>query len=338
MTKERILVTGGGGQIGTALSAALREQHGEDNVIVSDIKQPSSSQRLRPAEVQSSRPQHEKRGRFVMLDILNTQRMAEIIDDYKITQIYHLAAILSATGEWMPEKTWNVNLNAVLELFNLCREKGIKKFFFPSTIAVFGHTTPKDNTPQHTSLEPSTVYGMSKLAGELWAQYYWNRYQFDIRSIRFPGIISHETLPGGGTTDYAVDIFYEAIKNGRYTCFLKEDTYLPMIYMPDAIRSCLDIMNAPAEDIKVRTSYNLGSLSFSPAELTREIQTLQPDFSIDYEPDYRQAIADSWPSSIDDSAARADWGWQPEYNLQAMTRDMMVNLERKLGKPNGVAL
>lgn len=331
MPQERILVTGGGGQIGTALSAALRKQHGDRNVIVSDIKLPAPAYSTQSGrQVQNSPTNSRRKGRFIMLDILNTQRIAEVIDDYKITQVYHLAAILSATGEWMPEKTWNVNLNAVLELFNMCREKGVKKIFFPSTIAVFGNSTPKEQTPQHTSLEPTTIYGMSKLAGELWAQYYWQRYQFDIRSIRFPGIISYETLPGGGTTDYAVDIFYEAIEKGRYTCFLKADTRLPMIYMPDAIRSCIDIMNASAEDIKVRTSYNLGSLSFSPAELAREIQTIMPDFKIDYAPDSRQAIADSWPSSIDDSHARNDWGWQPEYDLSSMTRDMMDNLKKKL--------
>ncbi|MEM6395785.1 MAG: NAD-dependent epimerase/dehydratase family protein [Bacteroidota bacterium] len=331
MPQERILVTGGGGQIGTALSAALRKQHGDRNVIVSDIKPPAPAYSTQSGrEGLNNKTTPRQKGRFIMLDILNTQRMAEVISDYKITQVYHLAAILSATGEWMPEKTWNVNLNAALQLFDVCREQGVRKFFFPSTIAVFGNSTPKAHTPQHTSLEPTTVYGMSKLAGELWAQYYWKRYQFDIRSIRFPGIISYETLPGGGTTDYAVDIFYAAIEKGHYTCFLKEDTYLPMIYMPDAIRSCLDIMNAPAEDIKVRTSYNLASLSFSPAELAREIRTIVPDFEIDYAPDFRQEIADSWPSSIDDSAARNDWGWQPAFDLEGMTRDMMQNLNKKL--------
>jgi len=313
MKKERILLTGGGGQIGTALSAALRDVYGADNVIASDIKRPDKVE-----------------GRFIMLDILNTQRIAEVIDDYGITQIYHLAAILSATGEWLPMKTWNVNFNALLQLFELSKEKGIKKFFFPSTIAVFGETTPHQQTPQHTALEPSTIYGISKLTGELWSQYYFKRYGLDIRSVRYPGIISHETLPGGGTTDYAVEIFYKALQDGHYECFLKEDTYLPMVYMPDAIKGTLQLMEASADSISIRTAYNLSGISFSPRELVIEIKKILPDFTISYQPDFRQAIADSWPKSIDDAFAKKDWGWKPTYNLEAITKDMIENLDRKI--------
>ncbi|MEN0046044.1 MAG: NAD-dependent epimerase/dehydratase family protein [Bacteroidota bacterium] len=317
MKKEKILLTGGGGQIGTALSAALRDLYGEDQVIASDIKTPDKVE-----------------GRFIMLDILNTQRIAEVIEDHDITQIYHLAAILSATGEWMPMKTWNVNFNALLQLFELSKEKGIRKFFFPSTIAVFGDTTPHEKTPQHTSLEPSTIYGISKLTGELWSQYYCKKYGLDIRSVRYPGIISHETMPGGGTTDYAVEIFYKALQEGQYECFLKEDTYLPMIYMRDAIEGTLQLMEASSEQLSIRTAYNLSGISFSPKELAAEIKKILPDFSITYQPDFRQAIADSWPSSIDDTAARKDWNWNPIYDLEAITKDMIEQLNRKLSIKN----
>ncbi|MEM9849461.1 MAG: NAD-dependent epimerase/dehydratase family protein [Bacteroidota bacterium] len=320
MKKETILLTGGGGQIGTALSAALRKIYGEDQVIASDIKTPD-----------------EVEGRFIMLDILNTQRMAEVIADYGITQIYHLAAILSATGEWMPMKTWNVNFNALLQLFELAKEKGIRKFFFPSTIAVFGASTPRKRTPQHTSLEPSTIYGISKLTGELWSQYYFKKYGLDIRSVRYPGIISHETMPGGGTTDYAVEIFYKALEYQYYECFLRADTYLPMIYMPDAIKGTLQLMEAPSNDLSIRTAYNLSGISFSPAELAAAIQQVIPDFTIAYQPDFRQAIADSWPSDIDDSMARKDWNWNPTYDLEAITKDMirnlLIKLDRFIGSP-----
>lgn len=317
MKKETILLTGGGGQIGTALSAALRDIYGEDQVIASDIKRPKGVE-----------------GRFIMLDILNTQRIAEVIEDHGITQIYHLAAILSATGEWMPMKTWNVNFNALLQLFELSKEKDIKKFFFPSTIAVFGDSTPHKNTPQHTSLEPSTIYGISKLTGELWSQYFFKKYSLDIRSVRYPGIISHETMPGGGTTDYAVEIFYKALQEGKYKCFLKEDTYLPMIYMPDAIKGTLQLMEAASDDLSIRTAYNLSGISFSPRELAAEIKKILPDFSISYQPDFRQAIADSWPSSIDDAVARRDWNWNPKYDLEAITKDMIEKLNEKLKMKN----
>lgn len=311
MQKENILLTGAGGQIGTALSIALREIYGEDHVIGSDIKR---------------NPKNE--GRFVMLDILNTQRIAEVIDDFKITQIYHLAAILSANGEWMPRKTWNINLNAYLDLLELAKVKKIRKLFFPSTIAVFGKTTPRQSTPQHTALEPSTIYGMSKIAGELWNQYYFDKYGVDVRSVRYPGIISYETLPGGGTTDYAVEIFHKAIEEGKYECFLKEDTYLPMLYMPDAIKGTLQLMEAPADQLSIRTSYNLASMSFSPNELAAEIKNHIPGFEVTYQPDFRQEIADSWTQSIDDSKARSDWNWKPEFDLASMTEDMILHLKK----------
>ena len=312
MKPEKILVTGAGGQIGTVLSKALREVYGENNVIGSDIK----SHKDQP-------------GPFVILDILNPQRLREIIDDFEITQIYHLAAILSAHGEWKPLKTWNVNFNALLNIFEIAKDKGIHKIFFPSTVAVFGPTTPQDNTPQHTSLEPTTVYGMSKIAGELWSQYYNKKYGLDIRSVRFPGIVSYQSMPGGGTTDYAVEIFHEAIKRGSYECFLEKDTFLPMLYMRDAISGTLKLMEAPADSLTIRTSYNLSSMSFSPEELANEIKKHLPEFTISYKPDFRQQIADSWSHSIDDSKARADWGWNPEYNLEKMTKDMIFQLNKK---------
>lgn len=308
-----ILLTGGRGQIGTALSAALRDIYGEDQVIVSDIEHPEEAQ-----------------GRFIMLDILNTQRIAEVIEDHGITQIYHLAAILSATGEWMPTKTWNVNFNALLQLFELSREKDIKKFFFPSTIAVFGDTAPTEQTPQHTSLEPSTIYGISKLTGELWSQYYHRRYGLDIRSVRYPGIISYESMPGGGTTDYAVEIFHKALEKGHYDCFLKADTYLPMLYMPDAIKGTLQLMETRSDHLSIRTAYNLSGISFSPKELAAAIKKELPNFSISYQPDFRQKIAASWPASIDDSFARKDWNWQPTYDLAAITKDMIHHLRKKI--------
>ncbi len=311
MLQEKILVTGAGGQIGTVLCDELRKIYGEENVIGSDIK----------AQVNSSGP-------FVILDILNTQRMCEIIDDHGINQIYHLAAILSASGEWMPLKTWNVNLNSLLDIFEIAREKNIKKIFYPSTIAVFGKSTPQKDTPQYTSLEPTTAYGMSKLSGELWSQYYFNRYGMDIRSVRYPGIISYQSLPGGGTTDYAVEIFHEALKNGQYTCFLKEDTYLPMVYMPDAIQGTLQLMEAPSDKLSVRTSYNLSSMSFSPSELANEIKKNIPNFTIKYEPDFRQQIAESWSQSILDDVARKDWNWSPKYDLESMTKDMIFQLKK----------
>lgn len=306
-----ILVTGANGQIGTVLTEALRKTYGEKQVLATDIKKPE-----------------ELTGPFEMLDILNVQRIMEIIGDYKITTIYHLAAILSASGEWNPQKTWNVNFNAFLSILDLAKGNGLK-VFFPSTIAVFGTTTPRINTPQHTSMIPSTVYGISKTAGELWSNYYFNRYGLDVRSVRYPGIISYQSMPGGGTTDYAVDIFHHALKDGHYNCFLKADTRLPMMYMDDAIRATLELMSAPLEKVRVRTSYNLAAMSFTPAELAGEIRKHIPEFTIEYNPDERQEIAASWTESIDDREARKDWGWQHQYDLAAMTTEMLNHLKKK---------
>ena len=309
---EKILVTGATGQIGTVLTEALREAYGHDNVLATDIK----------------KPEHHT-GLFEMLDILNTQRITEIVDDYQITTIYHLAAILSASGEWNPQKTWNVNMNGLLSILELARAQGIQKVFFPSTIAVFGTTTPRINTPQHTVMTPATVYGISKASGELWCKYYHDRFGLDVRSVRYPGIISYQSMPGGGTTDYAVDIFHQAILHGKYTCFLEADTRLPMMYMEDSIRATLELMAAPSDQIKERTSYNLAAMSFTPAELAAAIQKHMPEFTIDYAPDQRQAIAASWTESIDDSPARRDWGWKHHFDLDTMTTEMLHQLRKK---------
>ncbi len=312
MAEERILITGASGQIGTELTYALGERYGMENIVATDIQDPAYSDIS-----------------FIVLDVLNEQRMREILEDYRITQVYHLAAILSASGEWNPTKTWNVNMNGLLSLLKHCVDLNISKLFYPSTIAVFGGPTPKVDTPQHSPMIPTTVYGMSKLTGELWCNYYHKRYGLDVRSIRYPGIISYKAPPGGGTTDYAVEIYHEAIQHGEYNCFLKEDTRLPMIYMPDAIRGTVELMDAPTENIRERTSYNLAGMSFSPSEVAASIKSHMPDFKISYEPDFRQEIAASWTESIDDSAARRDWGWQPKYDLSSMTEDMLVHLRER---------
>lgn len=304
-----VLVSGASGQIGTVLTRALRERYGVDQVLATDIQRPDVSE-----------------GPFEMMDILNVQRMGELIEDYKINQIYHLAAILSASGEWHPMKTWNINLNGLLSVLQLSVDKGIEKLFFPSTIAVFGKTTPKVDTGQDVPLLPSTVYGISKVTGEMWCNYYFDRYGLDVRSVRYPGIISHESMPGGGTTDYAVEIFHEAIKKGSYNSFLAENTRLPMLYMPDAVKATIQLMEAPAEKIKIRSGYNIAEMNFTPAELAAEIRKHIPGFKVNYEPDFRQKIAESWVESIDDSEARKDWGWSPEFNLEMMTSEMLSNL------------
>ncbi|MEM9548308.1 MAG: NAD-dependent epimerase/dehydratase family protein [Bacteroidota bacterium] len=306
MSKKMILVTGANGQIGQVLTKRLRKLHGADNVLATDITKLDDYSE-----------------KFEFLDILNKNRLREIVGDYEITQIYHLAAILSANGEWNPKKTWNVNLNGFLTMLTLAVDQQIDKIFFPSTIAVFGNTTPRTNTPQHVPLLPETVYGMSKATGENWCHYYHKRYDLDVRSIRYPGIIGYQSLPGGGTTDYAVEIFHAALKGEEYTCFLKEDTRLPMMYMDDAIRATTDVMEAPTESIKIRCGYNLAAMSFSPIEITREIQKHIPDFKVRFEPDFRQDIASSWTESIDDSCARKDWGWNHEYDLERMVKDML---------------
>ena len=307
----KILITGANGQIGSVLSQSLRTIYGHDQVIVSDIQETD-----------------ENRRPFCFLDILNVTRLKEILQDYEITEIYHLAAILSANGEWNPMKTWNVNLNGYLSLLELAKElPSIQKIFFPSTIAVFGLTTPRKITPQHTVLEPTTVYGMSKASGELWSKYYYDRYGLDVRSRRYPGIIGYQSMPGGGTTDYAVEIFHEALKHGKYECFLQPSTKLPMMYMEDAIRATIELMQAPAEQVRIRTGYNLAAMSFTPAEIAASIQRHIPDLQVIYKPDHRQAIAESWTESIDDSAAQKDWGWRPNYDLDKMTDVMIEKLK-----------
>ena len=306
MPKKNILITGANGQIGTVLSKELRKRA---TVLTTDISAPAHAN-----------------GSFQYLDILDQAKLAELVDAFQIDEIYHLAAILSAKGEKDPRRTWDLNMNGLFNVLEVARQKKIQKVFFPSSIAVFGPRTPKDQTPQHTILCPATVYGISKVAGEQWCSYYHRRFGLDIRSLRFPGIIGYQTLAGGGTTDYAVDIFHYALRGERYPCFLREDSYLPMIYMPDAIRAIVELMEAPAEQIRVRDSYNLGGMSFSPGELAAAIRQQLPDFEISYEPDFRQEIADSWSNSIDDQAARRDWGWQAAYDLAEMTVDMLKNL------------
>jgi len=312
MAAPKILITGANGQLGRVLTQALRAEYGNAAVLASDLNFPDSAQNENT----------------VFLDILNTERLKETIKDHGINQIYHMAAILSASGEYNPRKTWNVNFNAVLNLLEIMRECNVDKLFFPSTIAVFGNTTPQTLTPQDVPLLPETVYGISKTTGELWCNYYYNRYGVDVRSLRYPGIISYQSIPSGGTTDYAVEIFHEALKHGKYTCFLGPDTALPMMFIDDAIRATIDLMKAPKEQIKTRYSYNLSAMSFTPAELATEIREYIPEFEIEYKPDFRQEIADSWSESIDDSRAREEWGWQHQYDLTKMTERMITELNK----------
>jgi len=313
MNSKKILIIGASGQIGSELSLKLRALYGNNNVIASDIKEGSE-------ELMSSGP-------FEIADATDQPRIESIIDQYKITDVYLMAAMLSGTAEKMPMKAWDLNMNSLFIILNLAKDKKIERVYWPSSIAVFGPTTPKSDTPQTTIMEPSTVYGISKQTGERWCEYYFNKYGVDVRSIRYPGIISYKTLPGGGTTDYAIEIFHEALKSGAYTSFLTEDTALPMMFMDDAIKATVDIMEAPAEDIKVRSSYNLAAMSFTPKELANEIKKQLPEFEISYEPDFRQAIANSWPGSIDDSEARKDWNWDHEYDLKKLTKAMLEGLK-----------
>ncbi|MGB3083414.1 MAG: NAD-dependent epimerase/dehydratase family protein [Saprospiraceae bacterium] len=312
MQKERILMLGANGQIGTVLADALRTKFGGAAVVTSDLRNP----------VIESGP-HE------ILNVLDLEKLNQLIDKHQITQIYHLAAILSATGEKDPMSTWNINMQGLLNVLNVAVEKKIHKVFYPSTIAIFGPSTPKHNTAQESSFIPTTVYGMSKLAGENWCNYYHKRYGLDVRSVRYPGVIGWQSAPGGGTTDYAVEIFYDALKFGKYTCFLEAETRLPMIYMEDSIRATIELMEADVDKISVRTSYNLASMSFTPAELAAEIKQHIPDFQIQYAPDFRQAIAASWSESIDDQMARKDWQWLPNYDLSKLTADMFYQLRLK---------
>lgn len=307
-----ILVTGAGGQIGTVLTESLRKRYGRDQIIATDI-----------------RPISQTNGIFEQLDIMDRDRLGQLINDYKITQIYHLVAILSANGEKDPLRTWQINMDSLFNVLEAARTNKIDRIFFPSSIAAFGPNAPAFNTPQLSYLDPTTVYGISKVAAEHWCNYYFTRYNLDIRSVRYPGIISYQSAAGGGTTDYAVDIFHEALENGNFTCFLKADTKLPMIYMEDAVRATMELMESPPEKIKIRTSYNLAGLSFTPEEIAAEIKKHLPDFTIKYDPDFRQAIADSWPASIDDNTARSDWDWKPEFDLIKMTKEMLVQLKNK---------
>jgi nucleoside-diphosphate-sugar epimerase len=314
MVKEKILVIGASGQIGVELTMALRKIYGNTNVIASDLREQNALL--------------EGTGPYVSLDVMNKEMLHVQVIRQNITQIYLLAAILSATGEKNPNLAWNLNMQGLLNVLDIAREEKLHKVYWPSSIAVFGPTSPRINCPQQTIIEPITVYGISKYAGEFWCNYFNQRYGVDVRSLRYPGLISYKSEPGGGTTDYAVEIFHEAIEEKKYESFLKPDTYLPMMYMPDAIRATLELMEAPVEKIKVRTSYNLSSMSFSPKEIAMEIKKHIPGFEMSYKPDYRQAIADSWPQSIDDSVARSDWGWKHEYDLPKMTKEMLENLSK----------
>jgi len=315
---ERILIIGAAGQIGSELTIELRNVYGNENVFATDIKQA-------PADVTESGP-------FQLLDVLDEKTLIHFIIRNKITQVYHLAAVLSGNAEKIPLQAWDINMRSLLIILNLAREVGLKKIFWPSSIAVFGKTTPKINTPQLTVTEPNTVYGISKLAGERWCEYYFNKYKLDIRSIRYPGLISYKTEAGGGTTDYAVEIFYEAISNRKYECFLEKDSTLPMMFMPDAIKATIELMEADSSKITIRSSYNLGGISFSPEEISNEIKKHIPEFEITYKPDFRQKIAESWPKSIDDSVARKDWDCKYIYDLNKMTEVMLREIKIKLNK------
>lgn len=316
MAKEIIWVIGASGQIGSDLVLELRKIYGGAQVIASDIKTPTE-------EVLHGGP-------FEMHDICQLDEISDTVKKHKITQIYNLAALLSGTAEKDPRFAWRLNMNGLFNVLNVARDGQVKKIFWPSSIAVFGPSTPAHNTPQKTVTEPNTVYGITKVAGELWCEWYHQKYGVDVRSIRYPGLIGYTTMPGGGTTDYAVDIFHHAIQKKTYSCFLSKDTTLPMMYMPDGIRATLELMHAPLEQIRIRSSYNLAGMSFSPVEIFEEIKKHYSEFSIEYQPDFRQGIADSWPQSIDDSDARHDWGWKPEFNLDRMVRDMIKHLKPQL--------
>lgn len=308
---ELILITGGLGQIGSELTRALNERHGAENVILTDI-----------------RPEHRGPNEYHELDVRDAEKLAKITEGRKIERIYHMAALLSATGEKNPALCWDINMNGTMNILGYAAEHG-SMVYLPSSIAVWGKRVEREATPQDSVLYPTTMYGVTKAAGEILGDYYHTKYNVDARGLRYPGIISSETLPGGGTTDYAVDIFYQAVKTGRYECFLKEDTALPMMYMPDCIKATLDLMDAPKENLEHRTNFNVTAFSFTPAELAAEIRKHIPDFQITYKPDYRQSIADSWPQSVDDSEARKQWDWSPDYSLEDMVADMLEKLTVK---------
>jgi len=310
---RKTLIIGAGGQIGTELTAALRLKWGSELIIASDLK--------------TSKPEALGEGPYVTLDIMDREAVRKYVIDEKIEVVYLLAALLSATAEKQPDFAWKLNMEGLFTILDLAKEGHLKQVFWPSSIAVFGPTTPRDMTPQFTVMEPSTVYGISKQAGERWCAYYNAKFGVDVRSLRYPGLISYKTPPGGGTTDYAVDIFYQAKRSGSYSCFLREDTALPMMFMDDAIRATLTLMEAPRENLRVKSSYNLAGISFTPKELAEEIQKHDLNFSIAYTPDFRQGIADSWPRSIDDTYATEDWHWSAEYNLARMTQVMLENVK-----------
>lgn len=313
MVKEKILVIGACGQIGVELTLELRRIYGGSNVVASDLREENDLLK--------------GTGPYVSLDVMNKEMLHVQVIRQNITQVYLLAAILSATGEKNPNLAWNLNMQSLLNVLEIAKEENLHKVYWPSSIAVFGPTSPKKNCPQQTIIEPITVYGISKYAGEFWCNYYNHRYGLDVRSLRYPGLISYKSQPGGGTTDYAVEIFYDALEEKKYKCFLKEDTYLPMMYMPDAIRATIELMEADAKNISVRTSYNISGMSFSPKEIAAEIKKHIPDFVIQYKPDYRQTIAESWPQSIDDHIAKNDWKWEPAYSLGNMTEEMLKNIK-----------
>lgn len=313
---KRILVTGAFGQIGSELVPALQKKFGKENVF---------------AMAHNKKPEQFD-GQVVFGTVLDKGGLAAVITENKIDTVYHLAAILSATGEKNPQLAYDVNMNGTYNVLEVGREQQLERIMIPSSIAAFGPDTPRKKTPNETILRPTTMYGVTKVAGELLANYYFKKYNLDVRGVRFPGIISSEALPGGGTTDYAVAIFYEAIQNGKYECFLKKNSYLPMMYMPDALKAIMDLAEAPIKKLKHHADYNVGSMSFCPAELAAEIQKHIPRFKIAYKPDFRQAIADSWPESLDDRCARKEWGWKPSYNLKTMVKDMLQKLEPRLKK------
>ncbi|MGI4873764.1 MAG: NAD-dependent epimerase/dehydratase family protein [Janthinobacterium lividum] len=312
-TPGTVLVIGACGQLGLELTAALRQRYAPEAVIAADVRPPRQPEALAG-------------GPFELLDVLDKPRLEALVQQYRPVQIYHLAALLSATAEKDPLFAWKLNMDGLLNVLNVAVEQQVPQVYWPSSIAVFGPDTPHEHTPQTTIMNPNTVYGISKLAGEQWCEWYHRHHGLDVRSLRYPGLIGYKSLPGGGTTDYAVDIYHKAVAGQPFECFLKPDTALPMMYMPDALRATLDLMHAPAESIKVRTSYNLSGMSFTPAEIVAAIEQETSGFEVSYAPDQRQAIADSWPASIDDSAARQDWGWAPEYDLARMTRDMLAHL------------
>lgn len=310
----KILIIGSKGQIGTELTRALVAQYGSENVVAADLNAGGET----PCT-------------FETLDVMDQEATMNLIKKHEVEEVYLLAALLSATAEKYPLKARQLNMESLLFMLEAGREKIIKKLYWPSSIAVFGPSTPRNPAPQFTVNDPNTVYGITKYAGELWCRYYHEKFGVDVRSLRYPGLISYSAPPGGGTTDYAVEIYHEALKNGKYTSFLKKDTALPMMYMPDAIRATLELMNAPAEQVKIRTSYNVGALSFTPEQIGQEIAKQIPGFTLDYAPDFRQAIADSWPASVDDSHARNDWNWKPEFDLASMSTDMILNLKKQMG-------